>query len=495
MSSSILLGFFSVVVIFMQLLVTPTIGQEGCSPKAEYCWNCNSTVENYTSTTTYKNNLNSLLTSISSDTKNSYGFYNTSLGENSNKVNVIAMCRGDVTPDSGRTCLNDTRYRLLEECPNKKEAIIWDERCMVRYSNNSIFYTRKDDPLKTLPSPNAAANPEQFKLVLKLLLDDLKIKAASGNSTAKFAFGNHNVTNAEGIFALVQCIPDLNEGECNGCLDHAILQIPDCCGGKQGGRVLTPSCNLRFESGPFYNEPQVNSTPGSEGGCSKDVKYCWKCTEDGNSNASSIFNQNLNTLLFSQLTSNTEIDYGFYNSSLGENSNKVNRIALCRGDIEMDICHKCINESSRRLLDNCPNRMEAIIWEELCMVRYSNKPIFSVMKDEPIVKAPSPNKARDPNKFMRVLKPMLDNLTSKASSGDSQRKFSTENGTVPGYETIYALTQCTPDISKQECTDCLKRATLILPECCNGVQGARILKPSCSLRFASGFSTFKREQE
>nr|XP_048336880.1 cysteine-rich repeat secretory protein 38-like [Ziziphus jujuba var. spinosa] len=442
MSSSILLGVFYVVVMFMQLLLTPTIGEEGCSSKAEYCWNCISEVENYTSTTTYKNNLNNLLTSISSGTQNSYGFYNLSLGENSNKVNVIAMCRGEVTAVDCRTCLNDTSYRLLERCPNRKEAIIWDERCMVRYSNNSIFYKRTDAPLKAFSSPNAAADPEQFKLVLKPLLDDLKIEAASGNSSDKCPFGNNTIPNAEGIFALVQCTSDLNVGECNGCLDHAILHIPDCCGGKQGGRFLKPSCNLRFESGPFYNEPKGNSTQGSD-----------------------------------------ETGYGFYNSSLGENSNKVNGIALCRGDIEMNIRHKCINESSRRLLENCPNRMEPIIWEELCMVRYSNTPIFSVMKDEPIVKAPSTNKAWDPNKFMLVLKPMLDGLTSKASSGDSQRKFSTENGTVPGYETIYALTQCTPDISKQGCRDCLQRATLILPECCNGVQGARILRPSCSLRY------------
>ncbi|KAH7545821.1 hypothetical protein FEM48_Zijuj01G0134500 [Ziziphus jujuba var. spinosa] len=205
---------------------------------------------------------------ILADTQNSHGFYNSSFGENSNKVNLIALCRGDVTADNCRTCLNDTSYKLLERCPNKKEAIIWDERCMVRYSNNSIIYKRKDAPLKTLPSPNAATDPELFKLVLKPLLDGLKIEAASGNSTAKCEFGNDTVPNAERIFALVQCTPDLNEGECNGCLDDAILQIPDCCGGKQGGRVLKPSCNLRFESGPFYNEPKGNSTQGSDGTCS-----------------------------------------------------------------------------------------------------------------------------------------------------------------------------------------------------------------------------------
>jgi hypothetical protein len=33
------------------------------------------------------------------------------------------------------------------------------------------------------------------------------------------------------------------------------------------------------------------------------------------------------------MSSNTEIDYGFLNFSAGETPDKVNAIALCRGDI------------------------------------------------------------------------------------------------------------------------------------------------------------------
>ncbi|KAF3449093.1 hypothetical protein FNV43_RR09817 [Rhamnella rubrinervis] len=451
MSSSRLV--LSLIPILMHLLATSTIAQEGCSSKAEFCWNCNSTVGNYTSSSIYSSNLRSLLSSISSDTQNYYGFYNSSFGDIPNTANVIALCRGDIVQEKCRSCLNETSHRLLERCSNNKEAIIWDERCMVRYSNNSIFSIKKDVPLKTLASPNAAANAEQFKLVLKPLLDDLKTKAASGSSIAKFEHGNATLPDAEGIYALLQCTPDLTQQECNSCLDDAILQIPNCCGGKQGGS------------------------------CSDGAEYCWSCTENGNFTTTSVFKENLNDLLFSQLSSNSQNDYGFYNSSLGQNTNKVNAIAMCRGDIEMEICRKCMNESSSRLLERCPNRTEAIIWDERCMVRYSNKSIFSALKEEPIVKVPSPNKAWDPNLFKLTLKPLLDNLSSKASSGDNRKKFATGHSTVPGYETIYALSQCTPDIEKNECSDCLQRASLFLPECCDDLQGARILKPSCSLRY------------
>ncbi|RYQ93805.1 hypothetical protein Ahy_B09g100046 isoform B [Arachis hypogaea] len=47
-----------------------------------------------------------------------------------------------------------------------------------------------------------------------------------------------------------------------------------------------------------------------------------------NSRANSNYAKNLNTLL-STLTSNTKINYGFYNSSYGQNTDRVNAIGLC----------------------------------------------------------------------------------------------------------------------------------------------------------------------
>ncbi|KAF3451649.1 hypothetical protein FNV43_RR07744 [Rhamnella rubrinervis] len=474
------LVLFTLIPILMHLLAASTIAQEGCSTEPDSCGNCNSNVGNYTSSSIYSSNLRSLLSYISFDTQNYYGFYNSSFGDIPNTVNAIALCRGDIVQEKCRSCLNETSYRLLELCSNNKEAIIWAELCMVRYSNNSIFSIKKDVPRRISSSRHATANAEQFKLVLKPLLDGLKTKAASGSSNAKFAYGNATFPGVEGIFALLQCTPDLTEQDCNACLDDAILQIPNCCAGKQGGRVLKPSCNLRFESGPFYDESTVRSQGGL---CSDGAEYCWSCSENGNFATTSVFKENLNSLLFSQFSSNSQNDYGFYNSSLGQNTNKVNAIAMCRGDIEMEICLKCMNESSSRLLERCPNRTEAIIWDERCMVRYSNESIFSALKEEPTVKVPSPNKAWDPNLFKLTLKPLLDNLSSKASSGDNRKKFAMGHSTIPGYETIYALSQCTPDIEKNDCSACLQRASLFLQECCDNLQGARILKPSCSLRY------------
>ncbi|KAG5531080.1 hypothetical protein RHGRI_025891 [Rhododendron griersonianum] len=68
--------------------------------------------------------------------------------------------------------------------------------------------------------------------------------------------------------------------------------------------------------------------------------------------------------------------------------------------------------------------------------------------------------------------------------GGTRRKF--DSGYAPGPDNIpiYAFTQCTPDLSKQECEDCLQRAIEDLPNCCGfGQVGGRVLKPSCNFRY------------
>lgn len=366
---------------------------------------------------------------------------------------------------------------LLERCPNRKEAILWGERCMVRYSDSSIFSIEKNEPIRILPSPNEAADAEQFKEVLKPLLDDLISKAAT--DVNKYAYNSAKVPNSEPIYALVQCTPDLSQKECSDCLQDSSLKIPDCCYGKNGARILKPSCNLRYESGPFYDD----NGPEDNGICTQTAEFCWNCFDVSNDSGIAIFEENLKKLLSSFSSNSTRNAYGFYNSSLGEGSNRVNAMALCRGDLTPEICQSCIYNSSERLLGRCPNRREAILWDELCMVRYSNRTIFSVRQDDPRKYVPSPNEAWEPNLFMITLKPLLDNLISKAASGDSLRKYASGQSTVPGYETIYATAQCTPDLNEQQCSGCLQESTLFIPQQFGGKQGARILKPSCNLRY------------
>ncbi|VVA34009.1 PREDICTED: cysteine-rich [Prunus dulcis] len=139
---------------------------------------------------------------------------------------------------SQRTLVKSTDI-LLQNCSrHQKEAIVWAEPCMVRYSNNLIFGIEQVDPVQHVPG----------------ILSD---RAASGDSLKKFAAGHATVSGGEKIYALVQCTQDLDKQNCTDCLKQSISEIQTCCGGK-GGRVLRPSCNLRYEAGLFF-ESTANS--------------------------------------------------------------------------------------------------------------------------------------------------------------------------------------------------------------------------------------------
>ncbi|GKV50956.1 hypothetical protein SLEP1_g57633 [Rubroshorea leprosula] len=58
---------------------------------------------------------------------------------------------------------------------------------------------------------------------------------------------------------------------------------------------------------------------------------------DGNFTANSPYAANLNRL-FSQLSSDQDFNYGFYNISVGQSPDQVNAIALCRGDQKEKAC-------------------------------------------------------------------------------------------------------------------------------------------------------------
>ncbi|XWS12784.1 hypothetical protein CRYUN_Cryun37aG0120000 [Craigia yunnanensis] len=248
--------FFYLTVTF---LLTLTVAQQ--EPLEYYCID---TSGNFTRNSTYVTNLNRLLSSFSSNTANDYGFYNMSSGEGSNRVNSIALCRGDVNLGDCIGCINNATSELRNLCPNQKEAIIWYDNCMFRYTNRSIFGVVEHDPSFYMWNENNVTDVDGFNQSLGTLLDSLRNSASSGTSLRKFSTGGANVTAFQAVYALVQCTPDLTEIECSSCLSEAIGFIPECCDRKQGGRVIGPSCNFRFEIERFYNLTTADTPPPSQ---------------------------------------------------------------------------------------------------------------------------------------------------------------------------------------------------------------------------------------
>ncbi|GLT27487.1 hypothetical protein SLA2020_024810 [Shorea laevis] len=193
---------------------------------------------NFTANSTYGTNLDSLFSQLNSDEVFNYGFYNMSIGESPDQVNAIGLCRGDRKEDTCRTCLNDTISELQQRCPNYKEAIGWSENCTLHYSSQAIYGVMETDPFRIL---------------------------GSGNVSDVNAFNQPGIKFLVEIYALVQCTPDLSQSECSDCLATAIGRIESFSIASTGCRILQPSCNLRYETSPFFEAvddiPQPSSPP------------------------------------------------------------------------------------------------------------------------------------------------------------------------------------------------------------------------------------------
>ncbi|KAJ4703253.1 Cysteine rich receptor like kinase [Melia azedarach] len=246
-SSRVLLFFFCS--IFLHL-VALTIAQQNNL----LSHNCTSNEGNFTTNSTYQANLYQLLSSLSSNTQIDYGFYNASNGRDFNQVNAMALCRGDIKPDSCRSCVSTSILELPKRCPNEKEAFMWSDNCMLRYSHRNFFGDMQFAPWFWMLTDTNVSDADTFNQAVGTLLDSLKNKAASGDSHRKFATGNKNASNSQTIYALVQCTPDLSTQECRDCLTNATALLPTCCNGKQGGRVVGASCNLRYETNQFFEQ-------------------------------------------------------------------------------------------------------------------------------------------------------------------------------------------------------------------------------------------------
>ncbi|KAI5570331.1 hypothetical protein BDE02_11G021400 [Populus trichocarpa] len=208
----------------------------------------------------YRANLNILLSSLAANAARNdiNGFYNASTGHDVYEVYGLFLCRGDVSVEVCQECVNLARNEVVRRCPIEKEAIMWYDQCFLRYSNSNIFSSLSQTPWFYMWNvENMTVDVEYNQRLVNTISDAANVAASAPSGEKKFAAKEVSYTAFQSLYVLVQCTPDLSKHDCNQCLLQAILSISICCNNKQGGRVLYPSCHLRFETYSFYNEAAV----------------------------------------------------------------------------------------------------------------------------------------------------------------------------------------------------------------------------------------------
>ncbi|XP_044470541.1 putative cysteine-rich receptor-like protein kinase 9 [Mangifera indica] len=155
----------------VMLIISPKITAQ--QPKYRYHMCPNTST--FTPNSAFSKNLNATLSSLLSNATLTNGFYNTSSGalQGFDAANGLLLCRGDISLSLCQTCVKASCENITTLCPNQKEAIIWYDECMLRYSNRSIFAVTEEQPTVYLGSINNASNPSQFNEALGNLMGSL----------------------------------------------------------------------------------------------------------------------------------------------------------------------------------------------------------------------------------------------------------------------------------------------------------------------------------
>ncbi|XP_059596002.1 cysteine-rich receptor-like protein kinase 44 [Vitis vinifera] len=208
--------------------------------------------------------------------------------------------------------------------------------------------------------------------------------------------------------------------------------------------------------------------------------YIYSVCSNHSEIASNSYKTNLNSL-FSSLTTKGPLT-GFYNTTSGKTPDEVFGLVLCRGDDTSNDCQICIKEASQELLQRCNSTKEGTIWYDECLLRYSSQNFFSSVTLKKELSLLNTISASDPIRFNTILGQLMDNISSEAAFSSSQM-FATGEAVVSSLQKIYGLVQCTRDLSKEDCNDCLESSIEKLSSCCSGKQGGQVISKSCFLRY------------
>ncbi|XP_031473983.1 cysteine-rich receptor-like protein kinase 25 [Nymphaea colorata] len=221
-----------------------------------------------TYTATFEKNLKSLLASIAANAASLPGFfYNTTEGNSPDQVYGLVQCHADVSADECRSCAAVATSQITGSCRTFKTAMCWQENCLLRYSSEHFFGVA-DVPRHSVQNDKGISNPSQFRSIVLSLISKLTGLAATNKSSLSYATDAVPYADNVTVYGLVQCTRDLSPAACRLCLNNSVNSILSCCIHKQGARVLSGSCVLRYEVYPFFgkfSKPTLLQPPAANG--------------------------------------------------------------------------------------------------------------------------------------------------------------------------------------------------------------------------------------
>ncbi|KAL2344269.1 hypothetical protein Fmac_005554 [Flemingia macrophylla] len=177
----------------------------------------------------------------------------------------LFMCRAGLPSRLCQQCVLNATSQIFSHCNSTREAIIWYTNCMIRYSYSHFFSDVDRSPnfqvLNASTAFTTTTIPSQDFFTFMLSDTLSRVAESAGGSIDKYANASSKLNDLQTLYAFGQCTQDLSSDGCKACLQDINEIIPWTSLGSVGGRVLYPSCNIRFELFQFYGDDQAAHSP------------------------------------------------------------------------------------------------------------------------------------------------------------------------------------------------------------------------------------------
>ncbi|CDY09680.1 BnaC07g33810D [Brassica napus] len=163
-------------------------------------------------------------------------------------------------------------------------------------------------------------------------------------------------------------------------------------------------------------------------------------------------------LILSSLPSNAAAQDGFYSGSIGQEPSRVYAAGMCIPGAEANDCSACIKGASDWLV-------QARYWEIV--------PQYLVMN--------TANINSNITEFKKIWEGLIHGIIAAASA--QKNGYKADVAALTPFQNIYALMQCTPDISSGDCDNCLRQSVIDYQSCCGEKTGGYVMRPICFFRW------------
>ncbi|KAH0870728.1 hypothetical protein HID58_077750 [Brassica napus] len=166
-------------------------------------------------------------------------------------------------------------------------------------------------------------------------------------------------------------------------------------------------------------------------------------------------------LILSSLPSNAAAQDGFYSGSIGQEPSRVYAAGMCIPGAEANDCSACIKGASDWLVQ----ARSAGYWEIV--------PQYLVMN--------TANINSNITEFKKIWEGLIHGIIAAASA--QKNGYKADVAALTPFQNIYALMQCTPDISSGDCDNCLRQSVIDYQSCCGEKTGGYVMRPICFFRW------------